>query len=173
MMSLITEENAQIDEVERAMLNSENLIEFPVKHSFTPGMYIREIFMPTGSLLTSKVHNTEHPFVVLTGVALVKMPDNKTEVLAAGHCGITKADTRRALYIEQDCRWVTFHPLSEVEERSRKEGLNDEDLVSLIEGRIITKRLIADNSEKTMFDLYKEKLETTRLVDKGDELCLG
>jgi len=163
-MDLVKDMNEKIDGVERMMLESGNLIEAPLIHKFTPNMYIREVFMPKGSMLTSKVHKTEHPFVVLTGVAVVATPEGETEVLAAGHSGITKPNTRRVLFIEADCRWVTFHPLSEAEEDARANGLEEEDLVNMIEGRIIEQVALPDG-EKSVHQLYKEKLE-------GDKTCL-
>lgn len=156
--------NDKIDALEEMILNKYESIEFEVKHTFTPGLYSREIFMPTGSLLTSKVHNTEHPYVVLTGVAVVHMPDGGTEVLAAGHSGITKPGTRRALYIEENCRWVTFHVLSENEEEARLDGADDDTLLEMIEKRIIEHR-----------DLPKPKdiLEIADSTDEGDSVCHG
>lgn len=84
----------------------------PVTHRFTPGLYVREIFMPKGSLVISKIHRTEHPFVVLSGEAAVWDERNGVQSLRAGHVGITQPGTRRILYIKEDCRWVTFHPTS-------------------------------------------------------------
>lgn len=34
-------------------------VEFEVKHSFAPGMYIREMFIPKGSVVVGKVHRVE------------------------------------------------------------------------------------------------------------------
>lgn len=81
----------------------------PVTHRFVPGMYIRQIFMPEGTLVASKIHKTEHPYTILQGRVSVRIGD-KWEVLTAGHLGITKPGTHRLLYIYEDTVWVTFHP---------------------------------------------------------------
>jgi hypothetical protein len=81
----------------------------PVTHRFTPGLYAREIFMPAGSLIVSKIHKTEHPFVVISGHAAVWDAANGLQQLRGGHVGITKPGTRRVLFIHEDCRWITFH----------------------------------------------------------------
>lgn len=74
-------------------------------------MYSREILMPGGSVITSKIHKTEHQFVVLSGRCRVYNAENDEVVeLTAGHVGITKPGTRRVLMILEDTRWVTFHP---------------------------------------------------------------
>lgn len=80
-----------------------------VTHRFTPGLYIREIFMPSGSLLTSKIHRTEHPYVISMGRASVWTESDGMQRLSAPHTGITKPGTRRLLYIHEDTIWTTFH----------------------------------------------------------------
>jgi quercetin dioxygenase-like cupin family protein len=86
------------------------------EHRFTPGLYSRETFMPAGSVITSKIHKTEHQFVVLSGRCRVyNSEDNSFVELSAGYVGITKPGTRRVLAIIEDCRWLTFHPTEETE----------------------------------------------------------
>lgn len=88
----------------------------PLNHLFTPGLYTREIFMPKGTLLTSRVHLFEHPFVVSAGVVSVWTDDTGWVTLRAPYTGITKPGTRRVLFIHEDCIWSTFH-LNPTEER--------------------------------------------------------
>ncbi len=99
-----------VDQVEKVLVDSgAPILEFPVIHRFTPGMYIREIFMPAGSLLTSKIHNTEHPYVISKGKVSVWTGDDGVVTLKAPHTGITKPGTRRVLFTHEDTTWVTFH----------------------------------------------------------------
>lgn len=96
-----------IDQAE-AILAKGNIIEFPIIHRFADGLYIREIFMPAGSLLTSKIHKTEHPFIISKGKVNVWI-DGVVHTYEAPYCGITKPGTRRVLYILEDCVWTTIH----------------------------------------------------------------
>ena len=87
-------------------------------------MYIREIFMPAGSLVTSKIHKTEHPFTVSKGKVAVSIDGKDWEEFEAPYTGVTKPGTRRILYIIEDCIWTTYHvnqsdsqDLEEIEER--------------------------------------------------------
>ena len=84
-------------------------VELPLKHRFTPGMYIRTIFMPKGTLVVSKIHRTTHPFVVTRGQAAVFDEKDGVQEIKSGHIGITSPGTRRILYIREDCEWTTFH----------------------------------------------------------------
>lgn len=124
----------KIDKLEAELLANFPVVDCPLTHRFTPGLYTREIFMPAGTLITSKIHKTEHPFVILSGVVKVWTEDEGVVELSAGHVGITKPGTRRILYIVSDCRWATFHPLTEAENAAQD--------VDLIEARIIEPRNI-------------------------------
>ena len=112
--------NDYVDSVELFMLKEmvENgdyqVIECPLNHTFTPGLYSRRITMPAGSRVTSKIHKTEHQFAVLKGKVTVRtfVGDRFYDVeLQAGDSGITMPGTRRILIIhdESDCVWITFH----------------------------------------------------------------
>ena len=84
----------------------------PVRHHFTPGLYSREIFMPAGSAITSKIHKTRHPFVVSQGKCFVYMGGDSWVTITAPHFGITEPGTRRVLLVLDDTIWTTFHVTS-------------------------------------------------------------
>lgn len=98
----------KIDRLEVA-LNDLPQVEFPTESTFTPGLYCRKIFMPAGSFLTSKIHKTEHPYVVTQGVVDVWI-DGDVETIRAPHFGITMPNTRRVLHVKEDTVWATYHP---------------------------------------------------------------
>lgn len=106
--------NNKIDELEAALISECEPIICPLKHTFIPGFYIREIFMPKGvegkvNLITSRVHNTFHPFFVLKGKVAVYSDNDGEIVIEAPYSGITTPDTRRVLKIIEDTVWVTVH----------------------------------------------------------------
>lgn len=106
-----------IDRLEEVM-TTQKRVDCPIIHRFTPGMYIREILIPAGTLLTSMEHRTAHPFVISQGRILVSSENEGSVVYEAPHTGITLPGTRRALYAETDTVWTTFHAteLTDVEE---------------------------------------------------------
>mgnify|MGYP007100086479 CR=1 FL=1 len=118
----------RIDEAELWMANSGlALANCPVTHRFTPGLYIREIFMPAGSLIVSKIHLTEHPYMVMWGKVSVWTDDEGEVEIEAPFTGTTMAGTRRVLFCHTDVLWTTCH-------------LNpDNENVEQIENRIIQK----------------------------------
>lgn len=90
-------------------------VQFPVTHHFIPGFYCRQIFMPAGTELTSKIHRTEHPFMVTKGKLAVFTEDGGMVMISAPYTGITKPGTRRALKIFEDTIWTTFHATDETD----------------------------------------------------------
>lgn len=114
--------NHSIDELEAVMLDNFPVIDCPVTHRFTDGMYVREIFMPAGAFITSKIHKTQHQFFILKGKATVWI-DGVEETIEAPYIGITEPGTRRVLLVLEDCIWATSHPnpnnetLEQLEER--------------------------------------------------------
>ena len=99
---------SELDRLEAAM-QGHPPADCPVTHRFAPGLYIREIFIPAGTLLTSAIHKTEHPFVLAMGrIAVISETEGRV-IYHAPHVGITTPGTRRALYAETDVVWVTIH----------------------------------------------------------------
>lgn len=96
-----------IDEAE-ALLVTLPGAECPLVHRFTPGLYIRELFMPAGTVATTKIHRTEHPFFVSKGRVNIFLNGEIQEV-EAPYCGITLPGTRRVLYCLTDVVWTTVH----------------------------------------------------------------
>ena len=118
--------NSSIDELEATMLDNFPIANCTTNHVFTDGMYVRETTMPTGSLITSKIHKTQHIFFVMKGKAIVWI-DGKEQLVEAPYIGITEPNTRRVLYILDCCTWATSHPNP------------DNETVEQIEDRIIEK----------------------------------
>ncbi len=110
MKKLTKNINKRIDELEAAMANFEE-VDCPLNHKFIGKTYVREIFMPAGTLICSKIHNTHHPFFILKGKVSVKVNETDWELIEAPFSGETFPGTRRILYIHEDCIWATIHAL--------------------------------------------------------------
>lgn len=80
----------------------------PLKHTFVDGAYVREIHMPKGMLLTSKIHKIEHPYFIMKGDVSVLTEEGVRRYKAPYH-GITQPGTKRVLYMHEDTVWITVH----------------------------------------------------------------
>ena len=101
------EKHDAIDKFEKALLQHAP-VTCPLTHVFTPGLYMRKVEIPAGTILTSKIHKTEHQFVLLKGKVSV-MVDDVVQYLEAPYHGITKAGTRRVVLTHEPTIWITFH----------------------------------------------------------------
>lgn len=131
MNQIIRNNDAKIDELEAAMLDGYKVVDLPLNHIFTPKMYVRQIFMPKGTLLTSRIHNTTHPYCVSLGSANVQIDLGEWVTIKAPYLGVTSAGTRRVLFILEDCLWQTFHPLDWI--TGEENDWNDEEKRKLVE----------------------------------------
>ena len=91
-----------------------------VTHNFADGQYIRTIVMPKGLVVTTKIHNQNHPFFIMTGEVSIFSEQGVQQIKAPYH-GITKRGTKRVLYVHEECIFITVHctdklDLKEVEE---------------------------------------------------------
>ena len=104
----VSKVNSRVEEIEKVLLNIPQ-IDAPLTHRFSPGVYLREIFMPAGSLIIGHEHKTEHFNIILQGKALVNM-DGVIHEIAAPDIFISKPGVRKILLIQEDMRWATIHP---------------------------------------------------------------
>jgi len=100
-------------EFEKTLKNVEGHIEgdtphCPLEHSFSDGIYVRQISIPAGTLLTGKIHKHDHPNFLLKGEVIVVTEDGE-ETLIAPRAMMSKAGTKRALYAVTDLVWTTIH----------------------------------------------------------------
>jgi len=89
-------------------------IELRVEHHFAPGVYARELFIPAGTLLTGKIHKTEHLNIISQGRISISNVGERT-MITAPHTMISKPGTKRAGYAHEDTVWVTVHPTDETD----------------------------------------------------------
>lgn len=104
-----------IDKVDQYIASLPNRVWGDLYEEGTPGLYTRQITLPAGTLLTSKIHKTCHPFIVVKGAITVYNTVGDTqEMFTAGYRGITMPGTRRVLYVHEETVWITFHSTNKI-----------------------------------------------------------
>ena len=78
-------------------------------HDFAPGIYARTIFMRAGVVYISRIHKTQHFFVVAEGACTVIDSHGNRMLIAAPYLGKTEPGTQRAIHVHEDTIWTTFH----------------------------------------------------------------
>ena len=79
------------------------------RHHFSDGMYAREMIMPAGCIVVGALHKTKHLFSLVSGQCEVSSVYER-ENITAPYLGETIPGTKRVIYSETGCTWVTYHP---------------------------------------------------------------
>ena len=135
-----------INQFEAALMDHP-AVDCPVTHRFTPGLYIREIFIPAGTLITSAEHKTEHPFVITKGEIEVISENEGAVIYQAPFHGITKPGTRRMLRAITDVVWTTYHVTQHTDLDRIAEEIIEPNSNPLLENRVAQWR-VSNNQVK-------------------------
>jgi hypothetical protein len=85
-----------------------------VTHHFAPGIYMRELFIPKGAVLTGKIHRHAHQNVLLEGDISV-MTEHGVKRLKAPCIIYSSAGIKRAGFAHENTRWLTVHATNETD----------------------------------------------------------
>ena len=80
---------------------------FPVTHLFANGVCSREIFMPKGTIVVSRVHKNDCINVISEGEVAVLSEEGEVR-LKAPYKFVSKAGTKRVLVAYEDTVWSNF-----------------------------------------------------------------
>ena len=106
----------KVEALENAMLSSQddriakgNSDMFPLKHSFSEGVYIREMFMPAGGLVIGKLYKISHTWFLLSGELQVATDEGGEYYI--GPCYVNAPEgTKRVLHAVTDIVFVNVYP---------------------------------------------------------------
>jgi hypothetical protein len=87
----------------------------PLTHRFAAGLYVREIFIPKGTVLTGKLHKHAHPNFLMKGEVIVVTEAGGRQHLIAPLAMISQAGTKRAVVALEDTVWITVHATDETD----------------------------------------------------------
>jgi len=111
-------------------------VECPVTHNFAPDIYIREIYMPAGTVVIGHKHLTEHFNVILQGKCRVMIGD-VVEELTAPCTFVSGAGSQKIVNVLEDCIWQTVH--------SNPDNATD---IETLESRYVIKGVAITESQK-------------------------
>lgn len=174
-MELVTDEitstlpniRAGILAVESVMCNMPDVMYgdcLPLKHTFADGMYIREITVPKGMLLVTKIHKLTHPFFLLRGECSI-LTERGVERIKAPYSGITQAGTKRIVYTHEHTIWTTIHATKETDLDKI-----EEDIIAKTYGEMGLEvgEINTEGEESKLIEFIK-----TVTVREGEMKCLG
>lgn len=132
---------ARVNQIEGELLRLPQ-VECPVTHGFSPGVYLRTISMPAGTIVIGHKHRTKHFNVLLRGAAKVII-DGEVKELRAPLVFESEAGVRKVLYILEDCDWATIHATDETDVAKLEEDLIEKSPEFLEHSRLEAEKLKA------------------------------
>lgn len=82
---------------------------FPLKHSFSEGVYIREMLMEEGGIVIGKLHKYSHTWFLMKGEIMVAT-DLGTETYIAPCYVNAPAGAKRVIHAVEDSVFINVHP---------------------------------------------------------------
>lgn len=124
---------ADVEKLEAAFLQEEQ-VECPVHHHFGPGVYVREVILPTGSCIIGHRHKTPHLNIMLEGRITLINPDGTHTELTAPQTFVS-GPGRKIAYIHETVRWQNVYATEETD-------------VETLESQLLDKSLAFEEAEK-------------------------
>ena len=81
---------------------------FPLKHTFTDGIYIRQMSMNKDSFVIGKIHKHNHVWFLLSGK--ISVADENDTIDHIAPCYVeAPSGSKRMIYAHEDSIWVNIH----------------------------------------------------------------
>ena len=87
-------------------------VDIPVKHYIHGGMYVREITIPKGVMVTGSIYKFDHFDIMISGDITVSSDDGESKRLKGYNVFEGMSGKKRAGYAHEDTTWITIHPFS-------------------------------------------------------------
>jgi len=103
----------QVEAIEQWIKDQPIQLEIETNHYFAGGIYEREIIVPSGALITGKIHLTEHLAKLVKGTMSI-YSDGGTKTITGPVTFVSQAGVKRLGYAHDECVFSTFHNVGEV-----------------------------------------------------------
>ena len=105
-----------VTSLEKQMLDSDNPLvvkgnsdSFPLTHSFSDGVYIREMSMLEGGIVIGKIHNRSHTWFLMKGKLKIANEDGVVTYSAPTYVNASSG-AKRVIIALEDSVFVNVHP---------------------------------------------------------------
>ena len=105
---------SQVMELEAAINSHPNQVNLDedTYHHFAPGVYLRELFIPEGVVITGAIHRTKHLTIVANGTVRITTDDGVKE-LTGPAVFVSEIGAKKAIYAITDA--TVMNPLPTME----------------------------------------------------------
>jgi len=114
--------------------------ELVTEHQFSPGMYMRKLYRPAGTLIVGKVHKEPHFFLCAKG-EIIAWTESGMKHLQAGDVIESKPGTKRVTLAVTDAIGITIHRTDKTDLDEIEAELIEPDTTALFDARNDIKKL--------------------------------
>ena len=114
--------------------------ELVTEHQFSPGMYMRKVFRPAGTLIVGKVHKEPHFFLCAKG-EIIAWTESGMKRLQAGDVVESKPGTKRVTLAVTDAIGITIHRTDKTDLNEIEAELIEPDTTALFDANNDIKKL--------------------------------
>jgi quercetin dioxygenase-like cupin family protein len=129
----------QVDRLQAEMATMPQA-ELVTEHQFSPGMYMRKVFRPAGTLIVGKVHKEPHFFLCAKG-EIIAWTENGMKRLQAGDVVESKPGTKRVTLAVTDAIGITIHRTDKTDLDEIEAELIEPDTTALFDANNDIKKL--------------------------------
>jgi hypothetical protein len=141
---LLKDRRARICQLEEAMSSLPNSYDMKqgnegkIQHHFATGVYGRELFIPAGNIIVSKIHRGKTFNVIAMGEISVICPHNGYNTYQGPYCFVSEPYTKRIVISHTDVLWVTSHGTDKTDLEEVEEEIIAKDFTELnqLEGQV-------------------------------------
>ena len=87
-------------------------------HYFADGIYLRQIIIPEGTLLTGAVHLTESLDIMVYGDLIVTTEDGRKRITKPGSIFVSKIGRKKVIYALKEAIWLTLQAVEDVKTKT-------------------------------------------------------
>ena len=118
--------------------------ELVTEHQFSPGMYMRKLYRPAGTLIVGKVHKEPHFFLCAKG-EIIAWTESGMKRLQAGDAIESKPGTKRVTLAVTDAIGITIHRTDKTDLDEIEAELIEPDPSALFDARNKLKITVDEN----------------------------
>jgi len=101
--------------IQDKMLEQEGQFEPEVEHIFSGGVYLRQMFIPAGTLIMGKRHRHETCNVMLKGKLTVYTEEGGEQEIEGPLVFTSPPNTKKLAYCHEDTVFINIHPTEETD----------------------------------------------------------
>lgn len=157
-----------VAELERQLLDAPQM-PCSVRHSFAPGLYVREVTMPATQVVIGHVHKTAHLNIMAAGRLMLVQPDGSYVEHRAGSNFVGLPGRKVALILE-DTVWLNVFATTETDiAKLEAELLDKSQVFKDFEKKHQPKRWVDRLSFNTLLTVHNLKAEAVRAISVNEQ----